>query len=675
MNRQVRPARGRKASLAKSNAPALVGVAVMASLGMGASAPAARAADDRVRLDDVVVTAPRTAAPLTVETNPKLARTPLPAADGAGYLKSIPGFSVIRKGGSSGDPVFRGMSGSRLNLLIDGTPLLGGCGMRMDPPTSYIFPESYDRITVLKGPQGVIHGGGAVGGTVLIERNTPRFTEPGVRAQASALYGSYNRNDQMLDATAGMREGYVRFIGTHAQSDDYRDGNGDRVHSRYSRESGTAILGWTPDATSTLEASVDVSEARAAYADRMMDGSVFDRQGLRFKYTETDISPTVTKFEAHGYYDYVDHVMDRYNLRTFSGGMMAVLNNPDREVLGGQALIELAPFAGTTVTVGADFNHDEHTGRSLSAVEYRTGVSYQDKMRTPDLTAVTTGFFAEAAQELDQASRLVGGYRVNMTRVVDETSAAKPRDHDTLHNAFGRYEREINLGAPVTAYVGLGHSQRTPDYWERKRNFSLAPERTTQLDVGVLHEGEKLRASLSAFYAHIDDYMLLSATTGKNIDAATVGGEAEVSYRFLPSWTIEATLSLVHGENLTDDKPLAQMPPLEGTLALRYDDGTFLGGVLARAAAGQDRVDVGWGNIVGSDLGDTGGFAVFSANAGWRARQGLVISAGVDNILDQTYAEHISRPVDTSVIADGYQRTTRVNEPGRTFWIKGSLLF
>ena len=46
------------------------------------------------RLESVVVTAPTTEAPLTVTTDPKAPRQPLPAHDGADMLKSIPGFSV-----------------------------------------------------------------------------------------------------------------------------------------------------------------------------------------------------------------------------------------------------------------------------------------------------------------------------------------------------------------------------------------------------------------------------------------------------------------------------------------------------------------------------------------------------------------------------------------------------
>src|SRR5690606_8653686 len=75
---------------------------------------------------EIVVTAPRTTGPLEVVTDPGKPRQPLPAHDGADYLKTIPGFSVIRKGGTDGDPLFRGMAGSRINVLTSEAMLLGG---------------------------------------------------------------------------------------------------------------------------------------------------------------------------------------------------------------------------------------------------------------------------------------------------------------------------------------------------------------------------------------------------------------------------------------------------------------------------------------------------------------------------------------------------------------------
>lgn len=143
-----------------------------------------------------------------------------------------------------------------------------------------------------------------------------------------------------------------------------------------------------------------------------------------------------------------------------------------------------------------------------------------------------------------------------------------------------------------------------------------------------------------------------------------------MAYQFAPRWTGTATLAWVHGENDTDGKPLAQLPPLEGRLGLEYDTGSWSAGALWRLVSGQHRVDVGAGNIVGQDIGPSAGFGVFSINAGYRLRKDTLISAGIDNLFDKTYAEHISR---SGALVNGYEQTTRVNEPGRTFWLKARL--
>src|SRR5437868_8880795 len=128
-----------------------------------AAAEAARAAgaptdDAAVLLPPVEVVASPLTTPLVIVTDPKTPRQPLPASDGADYLNTIPGFTSVRSGGTNGDPVLRGMFGSRLNILANGMPTLGACPNRMDAPTSYIAPESYDKVTVVKGPQTVLYG-------------------------------------------------------------------------------------------------------------------------------------------------------------------------------------------------------------------------------------------------------------------------------------------------------------------------------------------------------------------------------------------------------------------------------------------------------------------------------------------------------------------------------------
>jgi iron complex outermembrane receptor protein len=168
----------------------------------------------------------------------------------------------------------------------------------------------------------------------------------------------------------------------------------------------------------------------------------------------------------------------------------------------------------------------------------------------------------------------------------------------------------------------------------------------------------------------------VASADAKSVEARRWGGEGDIAYKILPSWSVEANAAYVHGNNLTDGTALAQTPPLDTSLAVKYDDGQFMGAFHMRAVAGQHRTQAGWGSIIGQDIGETGGFAVFSLNGGWRVNDAVTFTGGVDNIFDKTYAEHISKTGAWSG-ADlaAYNDNVRVNEPGRTFWMRGSVKF
>src|SRR5690606_24282938 len=181
------------------------------------------AASPSQRLEPSGITAPVLSEPLTLVTGPQAPRQPGPAGGGADFLTNTPGFSSVRTGGTSGAPVLRGFPGSRLSLLQDGASVLAGCPSPMDPPTAYLYPPTFDLVTVIKGPQTVRYGGGNLAGTILFERRTERFSAPGTRVFGSALAGSHKRNNQVLDATVGAEQGFLRLIGTRSEADDYKD--------------------------------------------------------------------------------------------------------------------------------------------------------------------------------------------------------------------------------------------------------------------------------------------------------------------------------------------------------------------------------------------------------------------------------------------------------------------
>ncbi|MCV2215845.1 TonB-dependent copper receptor [Thauera sp. Sel9] len=638
-------------------------------------------AEGEGRLGSIVVTAPVISAPLTVETDPKAPRQPLPAHDGADMLKSIPGFSVIRKGGTDGDPVFRGMSGSRLGILQDGQEIHGGCGGRMDPPTAYVYPESFDRVTVLKGPQTVLYGSGNSAAVVLFERDIKRMTDSGWSANGSLTFGSWGRNDQVFDARGGNPDFYARVGATRSDSNNYDDGDGKEIHSFYTRWSTTGALGWTPDDDTLLELNFGRSDGEAAYADRGMDGARFEREHAGLRFEKKNLSALIRKVEAHAYYSYIDHVMDNFSLRTNRG--MKMLSNPDRQTLGARAAAVLAPSERWSITVGADVRDDQH--------RVRGGVDYRDQKRQKDIGFERQGLFGEASYVLDDIRRVVAGLRVDEHEVHDYRPASATRGMSvdkTLKSGFGRYEADFAEGAG-TWYAGVGYVERFPDFWEFMRADSgnaangarfdtLKPEKTTQLDVGADWSVGAWSASVSGFYSKVDDYILLrwvnpSTARVRNIDATVYGLEGDATWRFAPNWQAVGTVAWVRGGNDTDGKALAQQPPLEARFVLEYDDRRFSYGAMLRVVASQNRYDLGSGSIVanGQDLGPTSGFATLSLNAGWRPNKSALLTAGVDNVFDRKYSEHLGK--GGWDFAGGAVTSERINEPGRTFWVKAQI--
>ncbi|GAA0777327.1 TonB-dependent copper receptor [Castellaniella ginsengisoli] len=660
--------------------------AVLMSLGL----PQAAASQPVRALSPVVVTAPAADEPLVVRTDPKAPRQPVPAHDGADFLKSIPGFSVIRKGGTDGDPVLRGFSGSRLGILLDGQEIYGGCGGRMDPPTAYVYPESYDRVIVRKGPQSVRYGAGQSAGVVLFERDVKRMDSFGGKAAGSLTLGSFGRNDQMADVQVGGPQAYVRAGGTRAQADDYKDGDGNRVHSEYLRWSSHAAVGLTPDDRTRIELSAALSDGRAAYADRSMDGAKFRRENVSLMFERKRMGGLVDGIEGRVYYNYVDHVMDNYTLRDVPQGQMNpyMAGNPDRRTTGGRLSATLRPAEAWELVVGADAKQDVHRGRGsgMQASAAAADAAFLAAPRIEDMRFEQQGVFGESTWFLTEADRVIGGLRADWIEARDKRapgkSATSGRKNDrTLTSGFLRYERDY--GDDSTWYAGFGHSERFPDYWELMKGgpdggnsafLSTRPEKLNQLDIGTHWRSGPYALSASAFYSRVDDYILIdwNRSRTRNVDATVMGGELDASWQFHPSWQGVASLAYVYGENRTDDTALAQQPPLEVRLGLNYAQGPYSAGMLWRLVAAQNRYDEGKGGIAGRDIGATGGFGVLSLNAGWRPNKTVLLTAGVDNVLNKTYAEHLSKSgadIPGSVSFVG----TRINEPGRVFWLKAQI--
>jgi iron complex outermembrane receptor protein len=154
----------------------------------------------------------------------------------------------------------------------------------MDSPASYISPENFDSVTIIKGPQTVLWGGGGSAGTILFDRKQPKFGGPEAHISAGMLAGSNDRFDQNVDAVAGTERVYARAVANHGRSGDYKDGSGKTIPSKWEKWNADFALGITPNENTLLEFSGGTGDGEARYADRGMDGSRFKRESYQGLY-------------------------------------------------------------------------------------------------------------------------------------------------------------------------------------------------------------------------------------------------------------------------------------------------------------------------------------------------------------------------------------------------------
>ena len=640
---------------------------------------------------------------LMVNADPKQPIQPIPATDGADYLQSMVGFNAIKNGGTNSDVTFRGMFGSRIKILTDGTENLGACPARMDSPTAYISPESYDRITVIKGPQTVQYANTGSAATVIFERQKPQLSaEKSVQGQASVLIGSFGRLDHNLETIIGDEQTYIRLNANRSVADSYQDGAGQTVPSDWARWNADLALGWMPDENTWFELTAGKADAEAVYAGRSMDGSQFARESLGLRFEKLNLGDVIQKFEGQVNYSYNDHVMDNFSLRPAPliemqhGNMTMLMPNPmamqvTRRTLNSRLALT-SEWSKWSLMTGVDSQFNKHGGAMTSPIMPAMNVAFSSDMRFQSY-----GGFGELAYQFSDQNKLVMGARIDHVEI--DALRLQDKRTETLPSAFIRLENQ-HPEHDVKTYIGLGYVERVPDYWELFSTThgnsgmsvpsfnNLDTEKTLQLDLGYQYQHGAFNSWASAYAGLIKDYILISyhdhpntsmhshgasfSAGAKNVDATIAGTEAGLGYQFNDAWQADISAMYAWGKNTSDDTALPQIAPLEGRVNLRYVQDKYNLGVLGRVVAAQNRISKNQGNIVGYDLKPSVGFTTVSLNGSYHIRDGVDFVVGVDNLLDKNYSEHLNKLGDAGL---GLAATEQFNNIGRNYWARISMKF
>ena len=323
---------------------------------------------------------------------------------------------------------------------------------------------------------------------------------------------------------------------------------------------------------------------------------------------------------------------------------------------------------------------------------FMTGQTDFFETRQPTSWMINPGLFAEATLPLTCYWKAVVGARVDWIQTdVHESEVREfssipgtfPPPFDLAQNntSYAFFlNNEVELDEVWTANLAFGHAQRPPTLTERyadgiflgifQNGFSrvignpfLDPERAWQVDVGIRGECDDLRGGARVFHSWILDYATYEVIAiadptgailvrGTQSDLATLAGfELYGDWDWTDWTTLFGNVSYIDGRDRDIDVPMTGIYPFETRVGIRLHEPVDQGErspwaieLFGRLVDDQHRIAaIRNASGVGTSIVEapTPSFMVWHLRGLWEAREGLQFTAGVDNLFDRNYLEHL----------------------------------
>jgi iron complex outermembrane receptor protein len=239
------------------------------------------------------------------------------------------------------------------------------------------------------------------------------------------------------------------------------------------------------------------------------------------------------------------------------------------------------------------------------------------------------------------------------------------------------------LGEMRSVYVELAQKTRAPSYQELYLwlpleatggladgrsyigNPGLEAETSHEINFGTNWRMSKAWVAPQLFYKDIADYIqgvpsanpvansVAQMMTGRpalefaNTDAEIYGLDVGWGYYLTDHLVLDGVLTYARGRRTDVHDDLYRLAPLNGRVGLTYEGVDWSARVETIAYAGQDHVSSY------NEEPTTPGYTIINATARWQLRQRWQLSAGVANLLDRRYRDHL----------DGINRVAAVDVP------------
>ena len=624
--------------------------------------------------------------------------------DVAEALGRLPGANRNQNGRLSGIAQYRGMFGDRVSVSIDGLGVISGGPNSMDAPLSYVSPMITEQLVLERGIPGVASAPESIGGHVDASIARGNFST-GDRLDVGGMVGARyaNNGDTTSYAgrlTAASRSHRVSLVGQADRGDDQSTPAGRIVPSELSRDRLDASYAYQDESSEFLvfAGSLDTRDTGTPalamdirYIDSYLYGVNFARQ----------LSPELSVRAKAGYTD-VDHVMDNFSLRPAPDSPMQYRQNRaqgDGVVFTVQSDYSMGELFVTAGIDGRFAAHDSFITNPNTAMFFIHNFN--------DIERDVLSAFSAVRHESTDSDWEIGLRYVDVATDAGDVSFGGLMDMmgmnaGQLADAFNAANRNLSFGNVEAVFkyskrltrdlainVDIGSKTRAPSYQELYLwlplqatggladgrnyigNLDLSSERSNEVAVGFDWAGERFTISPQAYFRDVRDYiqgvpatvmpanMLAMMMSGNgalqfdNVDAEIYGIDLGWRYSLTERLGIEGSASYTRGRRTDVDDNLYRLPPLNGSVALRFVDSGWSARAELVAYDRQDRV-----SAFNAEQ-PTPGYGIVNAAISWNAGRRIRVDVEASNLFDRGYQDHLA----------GVNRVSDVDiPPGERLW-------
>ena len=689
-----------------------ISMLALASAIVASSSPAfAQEAEAPSPAETIIVTAPRiNALEQAAQTDDEHATSP----DGAAFIARQPGAALVDNGALSGQVQLRGLFGERILLRINGQHFATGGPNAMDPAMHYAPMALIDRVEIARGISPVRDGPGLGGGVNAVLKQV-RFgagTQMAPQVDLSAQYRSVD-DSVSTGGLVGLANDTVRLgvIASWEKGDDTRIPGGRRIASTGYERAVFGVHGGFRAGPGELSFEYRRQETgRSGNPPFAMDIIYFHTDFAQVGF-EGDLADAV-RLEAHASYTGVSHRMNNFEFRPAPMQSMVRQSDTYADTMAADVSLRIGS-AARHLRVGADLERIDKGYRLYNPLAPAFFVHPLDRAGSDRI-----GGFAEWRGGVGLVESELG---LRIDRHGAQAAAPRfgpgvPAGLANLARTFAGVDRDwtgttvdasLRLWADMGSFtprLALGSKTRVPSLVERfgwlptEASGGLAdgniyvgdpmlkPERAWIAEAGFDWAGDRAYARPVVYYRRIDNFIqgvaydatpgvvntpveMLSQANGDatplrfaNVGAEIWGADIAFGAKIAGPLRIDGVVSHVHGRRRDVADNLYRMMPTNGRLSLAWDAGGWSVTAEAQAFAAQNRVSSTNGEA------KTGGFALANLYGHWIVRPGVRLDAGIENVFDRRYVEHLAgyNRVSGSDVALG----ARLPGPGRSAFVR-----